>query len=260
MAKRHDGFMWYELTTNDQPAAEKFYRAVVGWKMEAFGGQSNVGYTVLSTGERGIGGIMALPADAGAAGQKPGWLGYVGVADTDATAKQIVASGGRIHRAPDDIPDVGRFAVVADPGGATFMLLTPLPSEHVPTAVPPNTPGCVGWHELYAGNGQKAAFEFYSHHFGWETIEELDMRGMGTYRIFGADGVPFGGMMDKPAAAPAAGWAFYVNVDGIDASIQRIKESRGQVLMGPQEVPGGSWIVQALDPQGIPFALVSPRR
>jgi predicted enzyme related to lactoylglutathione lyase len=259
MAKRQDKFMWYELMTSDQPAAEKFYRAVVGWKMEQFD-QSNTRYTVLSAGDHGIGGVMALPAEAAAAGLKPGWMGYVGVADTDATAKRIADTGGRVHRAPADIPDVGRFAVVADPGGAMFQLLTPLPRPQAPTAAPPNTPGCIGWHELYAGNGQKAAFAFYSRHFGWETIEELDMGGTGTYRIFGADGVPFGGMMDKPAQVPAASWAFYVNVDGIDAAVQRITANGGQVLMGPHEVPGGSWIVQALDPQGAPFALVSTRR
>ncbi len=42
---------------------------------------------------------------------------------------------------------------------------------------------------------------------------------MGKYRIFGADGVPFGGMMDKPADVPMSDWAFYVNVDGIDAAV-----------------------------------------
>ncbi len=67
-------------------------------------------------------------------------------------------------------------------------------------------------------------------------------------------------MMDKPAEAPAASWAFYVNVDGIDAAVERINANRGRVLMGPHEVPGGSWIVQAVDPQGAPFALVAPRR
>ena len=120
--------------------------------------------------------------------------------------------------------------------------------------------GLVSWHELYAGNGQAAAFRFYSDQFGWETLERMDMGAMGEYRIFGEGGVPMGGMMDKPADTPAAAWAFYVNVDGLDAAIARIQAHGGQVLMGPHEVPGGSWIVQALDPQGANFALVSTRR
>ena len=134
MAKGHNDFIWYELMTTDQPAAEAFYRAVVGWEM-ADAGQPGMRYTILSAGKRDVGGLMALPAEACAAGAKPSWIGYIGVADTDAAAKRIAKSGGSIHRGPDDIPNVGRFAVVADPGGATFTLLTPLPREQQPQPV-----------------------------------------------------------------------------------------------------------------------------
>ena len=34
----------------------------------------------------------------------------------------IAVSGGAVKREPGDIPGIGRFAVVADPQGATFML------------------------------------------------------------------------------------------------------------------------------------------
>jgi len=259
MAQEHNDFIWYELMTTDQPAAEAFYRAVAGWEM-ADAGQPGMRYTILSAGTRGVGGIMKLPAEACEAGAKPGWTGYIGVADTDAEARRIVESGGSIHRGPDDIPDVGRFAVVADPGGAVFQLLTPLPREQEPPPMDRKALRQIGWHELYAGNGQERAFAFYAAHFGWSTLDLMDMGEMGKYRIFGADGVPFGGMMDKPADTPTSAWAFYVNVDGIDAAVERIKANRGQVLMGPHEVPGGTWIVQALDPQGANFALMSPTR
>jgi len=252
-------FIWYELTTSDQDAAEAFYRAVVGWRM-ADAGQPGMRYTVLSAGDRGIGGVTALPPEAARAGARPGWLGYVGVPDTDGAAKRIAEAGGAIHRGPDDIPNVGRFAVVADPGGAAFMLLTPLPREDVPPPAEPTTPGLVSWHELSSSIGQEAAFRFYSDLFGWETVELMDMGPMGKYRVFGADGVPMGGMMDKPANVPGSVWSFYVNVDGLDAAVDRIRVNGGQVLMGPQQVPGGSWIVQALDPQGAAFALVSTTR
>jgi uncharacterized protein len=252
-------FAWYELMTSDQDAAEAFYRAVVGWKM-VDAGQPGMRYTIVSAGERAMGGLTALLAEAAAAGVRPGWLGYIGVPDTDGAAKRIVEAGGAIHRGPDDIPNIGRFAVVADPGGATFMLLTPLPREDVPPPAEPTTPGLVSWHELYSSIGQEAAFRFYSDQFGWETAELMDMGPMGKYRIFGADGVPMGGMMDKPENVPVSAWGFYVNVDGLDAAVDRIAANGGQVLMGPHEVPGGSWIVQAVDPQGAAFALVSATR
>jgi predicted enzyme related to lactoylglutathione lyase len=259
MTESKPSFIWYELMTSDPGAAEAFYHAVVGWKM-ADAGQPGMRYTILSAGERGMGGLMALPTEACEAGARPGWLGYIGVPDTDGAAKRIVEAGGAIHRGPDDIPDVGRFAVVADPGGAVFQLLAPLPRENAPPPAEPTTPGLVSWNELYSSIGQDAAFRFYSGQFGWETIELMDMGPMGKYRIFGAGGVPMGGMMDKPENAPASAWSFYVNVDRLDAAVDRIEANGGQVLMGPHEVPGGSWIVQAVDPQGAAFALVSTAR
>src|SRR5215468_952041 len=252
-------FIWYELMTSDPDAAGAFYRGVVGWNT-ADAGQPDMQYTILSAGDQGVGGLMAIPAEAARAGAKPAWLGYVGVPDTDDFAKRIVEAGGALHRAPENIPDVGRFAVVADPGGAMFMLLTPLPREGAPPRSEPGTPGLVGWHELASSIGQEAAFAFYSKQFSWKTADLMDMGAMGKYRVFSADGVPIGGMMDKPAEAPASGWTFYVNVDGLDAAIERIEARGGQVVMGPHEVPGGSWIVQAADPQGARFALVSARR
>jgi predicted enzyme related to lactoylglutathione lyase len=53
-------------------------------------------------------------------------------------------------------------------------------------------------------------------------------------------------------------WLFYVNVAKIDAATERVRTAGGTVLNGPHEVPGGSWVVQCLDPQGAMFALVQP--
>ena len=40
----------------------------------------------------------------------------------------------------------------------------------------------------------------------------------------------------------------------------RVQQGGGQILHGPMEVPGGSWIVQCTDPQGALFALLEPHR
>ena len=259
----HGDFIWYELLTSDRDAAIDFYKTVVGWTAADFPtpvGTGNFRYTILSVGDRGVAGVMVIDDEMRALGRRPGWLGIIGAADTDAAAKRIADAGGTVHKEPADIPTIGRFAIVADPGGAVFQLLTPIPPEKEPAPLDPQTPGKVSWHELYTSQGQAAAFEFYSGRFGWKTFDEMDMGPMGKYRIFGKDDVQMGGMMDKPADMPVSAWLFYVNVDGIDAAVDRIKAHDGQVLNGPMEVPGGSWIVQAVDPQGASFALVSAAR
>jgi predicted enzyme related to lactoylglutathione lyase len=126
-------FFWYELMTSDPQAALAFYGNVVGWSAQAFeGGDHN--YHVISGSAGPLGGIMAIPAEAGACGMSPWWGGYIGSADVDADVKRLSAAGARVQRAPEDIPGVGRFAVMGDPGGATFLLLNGSSSEGMDAA------------------------------------------------------------------------------------------------------------------------------
>ncbi|MEA3017252.1 MAG: uncharacterized protein QOI38_1974 [Sphingomonadales bacterium] len=253
------GFIWYELMTSDAEAAKAFYRAVVGWETQDLGGP-HAGYAILNAAGRGVGGLMTLPAEACEKGAEPGWVGYVGVEDADAATRAAERAGGRVLRAPADIPEVGRFSVLADPGGAVFMVLVPSPRDAIPPSPPRMTRGHVGWHELYAADGE-ASFRFYSELFGWTESSVMEMGAMGTYRLWSADGgEAVGGMMTKPPQAPRPLWLFYFVVDGVDAAAARIAENGGTVRMGPMEVPDGSWVVQGIDPQGAAFALVSGRR
>lgn len=253
-------FVWYELMTTDPAAAQRFYTQVVGWTA-ADSGMPGMDYTLLSAGPHMVGGLMALPPDVAAAGAPPGWVGYVGVEDVDAKAAELQRAGGAVHHGPEDIPGVGRFAAVADPHGAGFCLFKGAlqPGEAPPAAPPEGTPGTMGWHELMAG-GLAPAWDFYSGLFGWNKDEAIDMGPMGTYQLFGAGAHPIGGMMTKPAEMPVAAWLYYVNVDAIDAAVERVKAGGGQVCNGPMEVPGGSWVVQCTDPQGAMFAMVAPKR
>ena len=147
--------------------------------------------------------------------------------------------------------------MVADPQGAVFNFLQPNGSDMPP--VPAGTPGHVGWHELYAADWREA-FDFYAGQFGWTRERESDMGEMGVYLVFAAGGEAIGGMMDKPGQVPVPAWQFYFNVPAIDAAARTVADKGGKVLMGPQEVPGGQWVVQCQDPQGAHFALLAPAR
>ena len=66
-----------------------------------------------------------------------------------------------------------------------------------------------------------------------------------------------GGMMNKPPemANVPPNWQIYFRVPDAHAAAERVKENGGQILNGPMEVPGGDWIVNAMDPQGAAFGL-----
>ncbi len=248
-------FIWYELMTTDLRAAETFYGKVVGWTGESWG-SGDFPYTIMKVGEVGVAGLMNIPAEARAMGQPPAWVGYIFAEDVDKATEKLRKAGGTVHREPADIPNVGRFSVVADPQGAVFMLMTPSPQDPSPQ-LSGYTPGRISWHELYANDWAKA-LEFYSSQFGWEKAETHDMGHMGIYQLFTVNGEQTGGMMNRPPQVPVPAWMFYINVDNIESAVERVRSAGGTVLFGPMEVPGGSKVAQCLDPQGAVFALTAP--
>jgi predicted enzyme related to lactoylglutathione lyase len=255
MSNFHGKFVWYELMTTDIAAAEAFYKAVVGWGVHD-SGMPNMTYKMFTVGETNIGGLMTIPEDSTKAGAKPGWTGYVAVDDVDRSVAQVTKAGGTICLPADDYPGVGRFAIVTDPQGAMIALFKG--SGEPPKLPPLGTPGLGGWHELHAADGV-AAFDFYEKLFGWSKDAAIDMGPMGVYQIFARDGQQMGGMMTKPTAEPRPYWLYYINVEDITAAVARVKAGGGQIVQGPHEVPGGSWILQGIDSQGATFALVAPK-
>lgn len=243
-------FVWFELVTPDAKAAEAFYTSVVGWTTEASSGPAGP-YTIFKTGEFHVGGMLEMrdvPA---------GWLGYVGVDDVDAYARRVEATGGVICKPPEDIPGVGRFAVVADPQGAMFVLFHG-DTDDAPPQPAPMSPGSLGWSELHAADWEKL-FDVYAPLFGWVKHDAVPMGEMGVYQTFGPPAAMIGGMFNTFAPAPSPYWLYYFCVEGIDSALERVKAAGGQILTGPHPVPGGAWILNAQDPQGGLFALVGQR-
>lgn len=249
-------FVWYDLMTPDLASATTFYSDVVGWKI-ADAGMPGMSYSILSAGDVMVGGLMQRPPAMGES--MPGWQGHIYAPDVDDFAERVTKAGGRVHRPPADIPGIGRFAVVADPGGAAFILFKPN-TDQSPANAPMNTPGHIGWRELHARDGA-AAWDFYSRLFGWEKSEALEMPGMGVYQMFTAGSPEMaGGMMTMMPGTPRPHWLYYFNVDAIDAAVARIKKNGGNIIMEPMQVPGGQWVLNARDGQSQIFGLVAPKR
>ena len=81
----------------------------------------------------------------------------------------------------------------------------------------------------------------------------------GDYCFIDHAGVRVGAIMQKSPMNPHAAWQFYIGVESVMVATRAIERGGGRVLMAPHEVPGGSWITIATDPQGAPFGVVGPR-
>jgi predicted enzyme related to lactoylglutathione lyase len=184
---------------------------------------------------------MELPEAAVKMGAPPHWMAHVQVANVDATVEKVKSLGGKIYNGPEDVPTVGRFAIVADPQGAAISVFTPeKPMERHDLG----KPGEFAWNELVTSD-LEAGWSFYEKVFGWKKVEDMDMGPMGTYRTFGLGEEMVGGMMKAPDGMPMpTAWLYYVGVDDLDAAIARATKQGAKVISGPMDIPGGGRIAQ----------------
>ncbi len=184
-----DGFVWYELVTNDMDKAVGFYSKVVGWDVRD-SGMPGMRYMIFGKDGKDVGGMMTW-AGAGAPGMAPEWMAHIHTTKLDEEVKLVVADGGTIIKPPQDIPGVGRFAVVLDPQHVKYLLFEPA-STYIPPRLGQMEAGNVGWHELLTDDAEKA-FAYYS--------EALRL-GEGLCARYGADG----NLSDLPDGQAAIRW------------------------------------------------------
>lgn len=113
---------WNELVTRDVDGSKDFYHKTLGLgakKSEA----SDMPYTEFQVDGSSVGGMISMSDGPWPPDLPAHWMVYFAVADCDAAAEQIQKLGGNISVPPTDIP-VGRFAVVSDPNGAFFSVIT----------------------------------------------------------------------------------------------------------------------------------------
>ncbi|MEA2982946.1 MAG: uncharacterized protein QOF09_4769 [Alphaproteobacteria bacterium] len=119
----HGSFHWNELMTRDADRAKKFYKDTIGWSFDAMPMEHGT-YWIAKMGERPVGGIFPL-ASPQFDGVPESWMSYLAVDDVDARVKKATAAGAKLMRPVFDVPDVGRIAILTEPGGAGVGWMTP---------------------------------------------------------------------------------------------------------------------------------------
>lgn len=112
---------WYELNTNNVGQAGEYYSSLFGWTQH----QTPMGpmtYTMFHIDkETAVGGMCSITPEMGPV--PPHWLVYFQVDDCEATMAKCTAGGGKTLMGPQDVPNVGRMAVLQDPAGAVFAVI-----------------------------------------------------------------------------------------------------------------------------------------
>ncbi|MFB7468985.1 VOC family protein [Streptomyces sp. NPDC056224] len=121
IVNEHGALVWNELSTGDTDAAAAFYASVLPITTAPSVMEGGPKYTEFKVGGRSVAGMMDLgnlPP-----GTPPNWLPYFHADDVDGIQAATAEAGGKVVAPAFDMP-VGRLAVLADPQGAPFAVIT----------------------------------------------------------------------------------------------------------------------------------------
>jgi uncharacterized protein len=252
--------IWYELLTDDPARIAPFYQAVMDWAVadSPDPGADGMDYRMIERAGGGFaGGVMTLSEQMKSGGAHPGWLIYFGVDDVDASVAKAQSLGASVHMPATTMEGVGRMAMLADPQGAPFYLMRGAMDgdSDVHSGM---TPGGCAWNELSTSD-PPAAVAFYGDLLSYKTDNFMPMGDAGKYTFLEIGGQAIGAIGPCQGNDQSA-WMPYFRVAGtIEDARLTIELNGGMITMGPMEVPGGDWILVAVDPGGAAVGFVGSK-
>jgi predicted enzyme related to lactoylglutathione lyase len=121
----HGAFYWNELRTRDAERAKAFYAAAVGWTFEAMPTPDDETYWIAMSGGRPVAGMFQLTSPR-FDGVPESWIPFLAVDDVDARVGKALEAGAELVMPIFDVPEVGRIAMLREPGGAGIGWMTPV--------------------------------------------------------------------------------------------------------------------------------------
>jgi uncharacterized protein len=213
---------------------------------------NNLGMPIIGLGERSDA-YAELPLQ---------WMPHIQVADVAESVQRAVELGGSVlmHNQEDDV--ASQWAVLADPHGAAFGLITVIPAEALPPVdAPADQPvGRIAWLDLTVADAS-AARDFYRDVVGW-SVQDVAMNDAGDhysdYNMTGDDGTPAAGVCHARgvnATLPPV-WMIYLPVGDLDESLRRVRDEGGAIISASKGRDGAFVYAAIRDPVGACLALV----
>ena len=121
----HGHFHWNERMTRDAEGIKAFYQDTIGWTFDAMQTPDGKTYWLAIVSGQPVAGIFSIDAP-DFDGVPEAWMSYLAVDDVDARVAKAVKAGAKLMRPIFDVPDVGRIAILKEPGGAGIGWMTPV--------------------------------------------------------------------------------------------------------------------------------------
>ncbi len=248
MAYRNNAFCWHGVMSTDPEKAAAFYGEVIGWSVEKveMGGDEAMMFAAADVPRAHL---MAPPVE----GVPSHWENYLRVDDVDVRTAAAAASGGAVIVPPTDIPP-GRFSVVSSPSGAAVALFHEADEATATNA--PEGPGSIHWVELHSRDlTADLAWLEAALGIGHETMPMSN--GM-KYNILTSEGRQIGGAMAGMKKETPAMWLAWIQVEDIEACIERVGNHGGATLSPLTVEPGIGRMAIVRDSTGAVFGVITP--
>ena len=104
-----------EIPSSDTDAAKAFYTNLFGWQFQDVP-MDGTTYSLFSTPEGGMGGGLWDPPE----GIPRSMINYISVDEIESMVADIEKNGGKVIMPKQEIPNMGAFALIADPDENVF--------------------------------------------------------------------------------------------------------------------------------------------
>jgi hypothetical protein len=119
----HGNFCWNERLTRDVERVKKFYQDTIGWTYTSMPTPTDGTYWCAIQDGKPVAGLFPLTSEFD--GVPEAWMSYLAVDDVDKRVAKATAGGAKLMRPIFDVPNVGRIAILTEPGGAGVGWMTP---------------------------------------------------------------------------------------------------------------------------------------
>ncbi|MCF6226364.1 MAG: VOC family protein [Xanthomonadales bacterium] len=227
--------IWHELITSDARLAGDFYEKMFSWKLDYKGS-----YTEIFFEGKAIGGMIEIKPknEQGAAAL---WIPSISVKDVDKAVAAATQLGGKTLKPATDLDKRGRAALIADPDGRHFAVLSTLSGDPLDAEASFNS---WLWDEVWSNN-MDSSEAFYTDLFGYDQVAEGN-----NYRVLLAENKWRMGIRKIENEKEYSLWVPVIRVRNIHASTRQVEPSGGKVLLSPAQTPGDGKAALISDPTG----------